>query len=154
MKKYLAFAAAVLLLGVLAGQAMARGGDGKGPDGSGPGRGGCPYYNTTTASPEMQKFLDATQDLRKSYSADQAELEAVMAGQNPDAKKARELAQKITDTKLAIQAKAREMKVQTGGAPGGGMMVGCGYGNAAAGCPGYGAKSGKGPAGAAKPCCQ
>jgi len=165
-------ATGLLLVGLLVSQAMARGGDGTGPGtgrGQGMGRGdtGCPYYGGASSNPETQKFLDATLDLRKSLIADQAELNAVMAAQNPDPKKARELAQKITDSQLSIQAKAREMKIQTAGCSGSGMggnaggcpryaaggNAGC-SGNGAADCPRSGAKTGASKGGQGKPCCQ
>jgi zinc resistance-associated protein len=139
MKKIVVLIAAVLALNVFAGQALARGGDGTGPRG-----GGCPAY-ASNDSPEMQKFLDATQELRKSLVADQAELNAVMAAQNPDSKKARELAVKIADTRSSIQAKARELKVSGAGRGYGPMVAGCGGG----GC-GYG--QGRGGRGAGGPC--
>lgn len=133
MKKIVVLVVALVGLTLFAGQAMARGGDGTGPRGA-----GCPAYGAD--SPEMQKFLDATQELRKSLVADQAELNAVMAGQNPDPKKARELAVKIADSRTSIQAKARELKVS---GPGGG----CGYGPMGAGCGGGGCGAGQGKGG-------
>jgi hypothetical protein len=75
------------------------------------------------SDPVFTKFLDETADIRKEIALDRAELNALMAGENPDAKRVRELTASITDNKekLAEIARANDL-----GAPGTGGYGGCG----------------------------
>ena len=45
--------------------------------------------------PAFTKFLEETADIRKEIALDRAELNALMAGENPDAKRVRELSASI-----------------------------------------------------------
>lgn len=140
----------------------------------GPGGGyGARGWNINPADdPVYQKFMEESADLRKSLAVDRAELNALMAGENPDPAKAGELAGKIAEN----QIKLREMANASGFGPrGGGGYAGCngpgagygactgpgaarggysacaggpgcGYGPAATGCPGPGGGFGGGNA--------
>jgi hypothetical protein len=56
---------------------------------------------------ERQKFLDETKEIRVQIAADSAELNALMAGQNPDSKRVRELTKSIATNQIAMQEKSR-----------------------------------------------
>lgn len=76
---------------------------------------------------ERQIFLDETNEIRRKIAADRAELTALMAGQNPDSERVRELTQSIATHQIAMQEKARAY----GGGKGrmhGGRMMNTGYG--------------------------
>lgn len=64
-------------------------------------------YGSGATDAESQKFLDETKEIRIQIAADQAELNALMAGQNPDSKRVRELSENIATNQLALQEKAR-----------------------------------------------
>lgn len=81
-------------------------------------------WNSNPANdPAFTKFLEDTADIRKEIAIDRAELEAIMAGENPDSTRARELSSNIADNqeKLAEIARANDI-----GAPGVGVGGGCG----------------------------
>ncbi|MCL7487014.1 MAG: hypothetical protein M8357_02425 [Desulfobulbaceae bacterium] len=89
--------------------------------------------------PVFTKFLDETADIRKEIALDRAELNALMAGENPDAKRVRELTASIAGNqeKLAEIARASDI-----GAPGteqygrcGGRVAGRGGCGSCAGAP-------------------
>jgi hypothetical protein len=67
-----------------------------------------------------QKFLDETAQLRKSLAVDRAELNAVMAGPEPDPKKVAELTGRIVDNQEALAGIARSANIDAG--------PGCGFG--------------------------
>ena len=94
---------------------------------NGPGSGyGMRGYNSAPVDDETyNKFMQETAELRKSLAVDRAELNAVMAGDNPDPKKVAELTGRIVDSQEALAAKAREAKIDVG--PGCGI-AGRGYG--------------------------
>jgi Spy/CpxP family protein refolding chaperone len=50
-----------------------------------------------------QKFLADTKGMRIQIAADQAELNALMAGPNPDSARVRELAESMAENQIAIQ---------------------------------------------------
>lgn len=80
-------------------------------------------WNADPASdPVFTKFLEETVDIRKAIAIDRAELNALMAGENPDAKRVRELSTTLADNqeKLSEIARANDL-----GAPGIGVG-GCG----------------------------
>nr|WP_320190255.1 periplasmic heavy metal sensor [uncultured Desulfobacter sp.] len=100
--------------------------------GSGAGNGG--YGKRLNNQPAVnQKDLDAfykdTQALRTSLCADRAELNAVMAGPNPDPQKARALSENISKTQNMLRAKAQQHNIS-------GPMGGRGYGPGAGNCGG------------------
>lgn len=59
------------------------------------------------------KFLGQTADLRKNITIDRAELNALFAGDNPDAKRVRELTANITDNQEKLAKIARSVDVDT-----------------------------------------
>jgi Spy/CpxP family protein refolding chaperone len=77
-----------------------------------------------------QQFLDQTRDLRTSLRADRAELQAIMAGTNPDPAKVRTLVESIAkkEIKLSDQAKANNVSFGRMGPRGGGYNCPAGYG--------------------------
>jgi Spy/CpxP family protein refolding chaperone len=82
---------------------------------------------------ESQKFLAETKDIRVQVAADRAELNALMAGQNPDSKRVRELSESIAANQITLQEKSQAYGWGNGRMNGGrmmgpGMMNG-GYGN-------------------------
>ena len=54
-----------------------------------------------------QKFLDETKEIRVTIAADQVELNALVAGQNPDSTRVRELSTNIATNQLALEEKSR-----------------------------------------------
>lgn len=55
---------------------------------------------------EIQKFRTETKEIRLTIAADQAELNALMAGQNPDSKRARELSENLAANQLILEEKS------------------------------------------------
>lgn len=72
------------------------------------------YGSSTYDSPEYKKFLQDTQKLRAEIMADRVELQAIMNGQNPDAKRARILSGEINDKELQLAEIARKSNIQGG----------------------------------------
>jgi hypothetical protein len=119
MKKIILTISTLLIVGFLAASAYAWG-HGYGHGGRMHGNGyNQPGYNNEA----YQSFINDTQALRSSIAADRAELNALMAGTNPDPKRARQLSEQISKSENELRAKARESNI-TGRGPG--MM---GYGN-------------------------
>jgi zinc resistance-associated protein len=82
---------------------------------------------------DRQKFMVETKDVRIQIAADRAELNALMAGQNPDSKRVRELSESIAANQITLQEKSQAYGGGNGGMKGRrmmghGMMNG-GYGN-------------------------
>ena len=61
-----------------------------------------------------QTFINDTQALRSSISADRAELNALMAGTNPDPQRARALSEKISNSENELRTKAQQNNVAGG----------------------------------------
>jgi Spy/CpxP family protein refolding chaperone len=122
MKKIILTISIVLMAGFFAASVYAWGCGGmygSGYNNGMQGRGnynGAGYNNNT-----YQSFNNDTQALRSSIAADRAELNALMAGANPDSKRARELSEQISKSENELRIKAQEYNVS-----GSGMM---GYGN-------------------------
>lgn len=74
--------------------------------GMGPGYG--MMYGNGIDTTERQKFLDETKEIRIEIAADQAELSALMAGDNPDSARVRELSESIATKQITLQEKSRE----------------------------------------------
>jgi Spy/CpxP family protein refolding chaperone len=112
MKKVITAIAATLIVGFFAASAYAWGcGNGYG----GGMRGAGHHYNQSgNNSGDYQTFMTETQALRTSISADRAELNALMAGTNPDPQKARTLSEKISKSENKLRAKAQEYKIAGG----------------------------------------
>ncbi|MCG8550214.1 MAG: periplasmic heavy metal sensor [Desulfobacterales bacterium] len=119
MKKTITAVTTIFIVGFFAVSAYAWG-CGYGP---GAGRGYGKRLNNQPAvnQEDLDAFLKETQVLRTSLCADRAELNAVMAGPNPDPKKARALSESISKTRNALRAKAKQYNIP-------GPMAGCGYG--------------------------
>ena len=107
MKKIITITTLALAIGLFSTVAFAYG----------PGWGGCPAWNNTTAvsSENQEKFLNETTELRKQIAADQVELQTLMGAAEPDTARIRELTESIFDARTALQAKAQEYGVNTGG---------------------------------------
>lgn len=123
---------AVFMVGFFAVSAFAWGngyGSGRGMNGNGNGRGmnanGC-YGKSGANQGDYEAFHKDTQALRASICADRAELNALMAGTNPDPKKARALAENISKTRNELRAKAKKHNIS---GPMGGSGTGRGKGN-------------------------
>lgn len=126
---------------------------------NGPGGGYGPRgWSGANAAPvdpaTYQKFLDETAQLRKSIAVDQAELNAILAGPEPDPKKVSELTAKIVDNQEAIAEVARSANINVGpgfgrgcGGPNSNYCAGPGgrgYGGPRGNCPGPGGFGGRG----------
>ncbi len=84
-------------------------------------------YNQSGYNDEAyQSFANDTQDLRSSISADRAELSALMAGTNPDDKRARALSEQISKSENELRSKAQQYSVSAIGGMGYGQGWGCG----------------------------
>lgn len=123
-----AVAATALIIGFSAMNASAWGwGDGgyhmMGPD---------MMYGAGVNNAERQEFFNQTKEIRVQIAADRAELNALMAGANPDSKRVRELTESIATNQLTLQEKSQAYGLGNGRMYGGrmvgrGMMNG-GYG--------------------------
>jgi Spy/CpxP family protein refolding chaperone len=125
MKKVITAVTTIFIVGFFAVSAYAWG------CGYGPGAGNRGYgnrFNNQSAvnQEDLDTFYKDTQALRTSLSADRAELNALMAGQNPDPKKARALSENISKTQSELRAKAQQHNIS---GPMGGRGYGPGYGN-------------------------
>jgi hypothetical protein len=92
-------------------------------------------WNTDPANdPVYQQFLQDTADIRKEIAMDRAELNALLAGENPDTYKARELSARISDNQQKLAELASANGFGRGGSCGGsrGGRGGCGGGCAGA----------------------
>jgi hypothetical protein len=118
LRKVILSLSLMTLVLAFAGQALAQcpmmSGDGDGKSGmqgmqhgSMGGQGGMGLLMWTADTPEEQKFLDETKDLRKKLAQDLAELHAQMAAATPDAKRVRELTGSIFDGKTELMVKAK-----------------------------------------------
>ncbi|MEZ7196065.1 zinc resistance protein [Pseudodesulfovibrio karagichevae] len=117
MKKTFLTLALVAAVALVSANAMAWGMHGWNGNGYGYGM----QANNQVDSKAYQDFLNSTADLRASISADRAEVAALMAGQNPDAKQVRALTERINKNITALNEKAA-----AAGLPGQGYM-GRGY---------------------------
>ncbi|MBI9077841.1 MAG: hypothetical protein JEZ02_20750 [Desulfatibacillum sp.] len=127
MKKFSIGIVAVVMVGLLAGSALAW-------ECWGGGR-GYGYDTTSTENLEARnQFLSETADLRKDLAAKRTQLDAVMSGSNPDAETAGKLSREIFEIKEQLRAKADKAGVA-------GPLAGNGYGN---GCQGQGRRGGGG----------
>lgn len=110
MKKTITAVTTIFIVGFFAVSAYAWGcGYGSGTGMRGPGK---QMNNQYTVNQEgVDAFLKDTQGLRASISADRAELSALMAGTNPDPKKARALSENISKTRNELRAKAQQHNI-------------------------------------------
>jgi len=120
MKKFFITISIVLTAGFLAASAYAWGCGGMYGNGYG-NYNGAGYNNGA-----YQSFMSDTQSLRSSISADRAELNALMAGTNPDPKEAGRLSEQISPSEIEMRNKAQEYRVSGVGGMGYGRGWGCG----------------------------
>ncbi len=73
--------------------------------------------------PAFAKFLEQTVDIRKAIAIDRAELNALMAGENPDPQRVRDLTATIADNQEKLSEIARASDL---GVPAPGKYGGCG----------------------------
>jgi len=104
--------------------------------GPGGGDGPRPGYGVNVDDAAYKKFMDDTAQLRRELAVDRAEMNALMAGENPDPAKVRELAGRLTDNREKLAETARAANID---AP-----YGYGYGPNP-NCRGYGYGRGFGP---------
>lgn len=133
---------AIIALVMAAASAFAVGGYGPG-GGYGMGcRGGGYSANANVSDADYKKFLDESAPLRKTIAVDRAELDALMAGKEPDAKRVRELTASIVDSQEKVAEMARAANIDGPGC--GGMS--CNGSNGPNGCGGGGGcRGGNGP---------
>jgi len=88
--------------------------------------------------PVYKQFQEDTAKIRKQIAMDRAELNAVMAAENPDNEKAKEVSGRLFDNQQKLAQLTRESGF--GGPGAGGGCGGCGGGGRAyyRGCPGAG----------------
>ncbi|MGE4423065.1 MAG: periplasmic heavy metal sensor [Pseudodesulfovibrio sp.] len=120
MKKTFMALALIAALALVSANAMAWGMHGWNGNGYGYGMRNAPQVDQKAYS----DFLNSTTDLRASINADRAELAAIMAGQNPDAKQVRSLTERIDKNVTALNEKAQTLGLPAGGFTGRGYMHG------------------------------
>ena len=112
MKKVITAVTAVLIVGFFTASAFAWGCGGMYGNGM---YGGGMYENGYNQSGynngAYQSFTNDTQALRSSIAADRAELNALMANANPDAKRARALSEQISKSENELRTKAQQYNV-------------------------------------------
>ncbi len=128
MKKTITAVTAIFIVGFFAVSAYAWGcgyGSGTGMRGYGKQFNNQSAVNPAVNQKDLEAFFKDTQALRASIAADQAELSALMAGINPDPKKARTLSENISKTQNELRGKAQQYNISVPmGGPGGGYCGG------------------------------
>ncbi len=99
-------------------------------------------YSANVSDADYKKFIDETSALRKSIAVDRAELDALMAGKDPDSNKVRELTATIVDNQEKVAEIARASNIAGPGAGGFGCNGPRGFGGGGRG--GYGPGNGPG----------
>lgn len=108
MKKTITAVAVTLIVGFFAAGAYAWGCN----NGYGGGMHGNRHHNPSGYNDgAYQSFINDTQDLRASIAADRAELNALMAGENPDPQRARTLSERISQSEKQLRTKAHQHNV-------------------------------------------
>lgn len=97
------------------GYGMMNGGNGYGMMRGGYGMMGY-YGRPDVDDTNYKKFIEQTTDLRKSIAVDRAELNALMAGQNPDAKQVRALTENLVTNQDKLDEIARSANIDEAGA--------------------------------------
>ncbi len=129
-KLIIAVVASAVIIGFTAMNASAWGWGNRGHMGGYGMMDGGGYNNNVS-----QQFLDESQDLQTRLAADQAELNALMAGTNPDSKRVRELSESIATAQIELEKKYRGSGYGSRRPYGNQMM---GYGMMNGGNGGYG----------------
>jgi hypothetical protein len=106
MKKVITAVSAILIVGFFAVSAYALGCGGYGNRMYGNG-----HNQTGNNNGAYQSFINETQDMRDSLSADRTELNALMANANPDPKRARALSEQISKSENGLRTKAHQNNV-------------------------------------------
>ncbi|MDZ7697537.1 MAG: hypothetical protein U5R49_11650 [Deltaproteobacteria bacterium] len=134
MKKLLIATVTLVSLGLFASQGMAFwGGSCGGPRGGGWVAGETPRIDNERKA-EYEKYAADTAGIRKELAAKQAEYGALMANDNPDPKRAGELAGEIAGLREQLRAKAPDYGYSKRGyGPGPGNAYCYGYGRRGAG---------------------
>jgi hypothetical protein len=109
------------------------------------GWGGGSSDSANVSDADYKKFIDETSVLRKSIAVDRAELDALMAGKEPDAKRVRELTATIVDNQEKVAEIARAANISGPGAGGFGCNGPQGFGGGFRGGHGSGYGPGNGP---------
>jgi len=122
MKKVITAVSAILIVGFFAASSYAWGCGGM----YGRGMNGNGHNQTGNNNGAYQSFINDTQDLRDSLSADRTELNALMANANPDPKRARALSEQISKSENGLRTKARQNNVSGIGRMGYGQGWSCG----------------------------
>ncbi|MBU1388175.1 MAG: zinc resistance protein [Proteobacteria bacterium] len=123
MKKVITAITATLIVGFFTASAYACGGCGYGNGGGMYGNG---YNQSGYNNGASQSFYNDTQALRSSIAADRAELNAIMAGANPDSKRARTLSEQISKSENEMRLKAQQNNISGMGMMGYGQGWSCG----------------------------
>lgn len=121
MKKIILTVSIVLMVGFMAASAYAWGCGGMHGSGHNNGMHGAGYNNDA-----YQSFNNNTQALRSSIAADRAELNALMASNNPDAKRVRALTEKISQSEIELRNAAQQYNMAGMGMGGYGQGWNCG----------------------------
>ena len=134
----------VITFAIAAGSvyAVGYGGPGGGCGMRGWGGGG---NSANVSDADYKKFMDETAVLRKTIAVDRAELDALMAGKEPDAKRVRELTGSIVDNQEKVAEIARAANINGPGAGGFGCNGPNGVGGGCRGGNGPGCGPGNGP---------
>ena len=105
-------------------------------------------WNSNPANdPAFTKFLEDTAEIRKVIAIDRAELNAIMAGENPDPARVRELSSIIAENQETLSEIARANDIGAPGVGAGGGCVNRGGARGSCGSCGGGAPNGAGPQG-------
>ncbi len=123
MKKVITAVTAILIIGFFTASAFAWGCGGMYGNGM---YGNRNYNQSGYNNGAYQSFANDTQALKSSISADRAELNALMANTNPDAKRTRALSEQISKSENELRAKAQQYNVSSIGGMGYGQGWGCG----------------------------
>lgn len=117
MKKIIVAISVVLLIGMVSISAYACNGCG------GYGNG---HHMMSNTSADYQAFYDDTTTIRTSIAADRSELNALMAGNNPDSKRARTLTEQISKSEIELRKIAKKHDTGITGMRGYGQGWNCG----------------------------
>lgn len=108
MKKSILALTMVVSLGLSLSAVSAYAWYGGGPGGGYGPRGG---YGVNVDEAAYKKFMDETAQIRKALTVDRAEMQALMAGTDPDPAKVREVAERMTDNREKLAGFAREANI-------------------------------------------
>ena len=119
MKKIIVTSSIVLFVGLISASAFAWNGCGNYGSGNG-------HHRMNSDTGDYQAFYNDTTTLQSNLAADRAELNALMAGENPDSKRARVLAVQISTSEIELRKTAQKHNVSGMGMRGYGQDWNCG----------------------------